>query len=353
MTIRFYLFSLLFLFQPLHGYGAAAEAPLAKRSKVAHESNVLLDGHTIPSLTPLKKIRLDLRKTISKKESNSYYLFTLHPSENQIDIRGYIPFIQELNVTAGRRAIDIAEPQKSRAPGKYCRQAQRSTQCEYQQNDAYLMQMLGYSTGYAVLQVTQYRGQYFLTGFGTLHAFQVWADAFTWAPSEEEEEDVGENTSPPDSAFGSETTEGKGAITSIQAWLAGLPVTKKVDLDWVTSEGETLWTRTEITSLAEVGVLFALGGGGKILAYLEVQAHIHGYAGIILASLSSAVGFYEHQQYQMIESPSALHYDKNRKKVRLMPYCHPFTSEIPEPGMEEEEAVTSKDISTFLVKKFL
>ncbi len=343
MSRKFYIVFLLMILQPFAGYGSDGARPQRKRVKL--DSSALLDGSDIPKLAHLTELTDEDRANMAKASESRYYRFTLHKSEDprdQFSQKKYETFISELNEAAGKRAAHIAEPlppvgtwhmDGSVEVGKAQLPIAHPHQWKYQLTDAYLEQMLGYSHGFVIVQVATYQRKNYFTGMGTLHDFQVWADDFSWNLSEKPRQE-----GPEDDGYDSPAPAG---------WLHKLECKQKPDRNWKTSGGECPWTRTFFPTLGEIGMLLAIGGGGKIVVHLENQAKVLRYKGILIASLEGAIPFYKKQGYLPIASPMALHTlkgsGKDSSKGQLMSYCHPLIT---------EEPVTQADISKFLLKKF-
>jgi hypothetical protein len=279
-------------------------------------SHPLKEYKDIPPLTAFEQTSLSqqMRLDLPQTRENSYYLFTLHPTPNQLlDLPSFITtHVYPLNLLAAKRAkVSPLTPE-------------------------FIDQALShYPTGFGILQITRIERaweepQFVLTGLALFHPFTVWAQEFSWDSAKE---------------MPSETS------THVTQWLK----TNFSRASFITSESyrvgrrEVFCDRQVFSPLGEVGIILSLGKGARLLFCLEIFAKQAGYQGVIIASTSSAATFYKKFEYHPIY-PSALHRNKIKGKgkrnsiIRRMPYHSRYLTEMAIPQDDE--------VSTMLAKRF-
>lgn len=303
----------------------------------------LLDGDVL-SQVKLSSLMEDLRPdTLVQRGKNSYYLFSFHAPTAPVSGFTYVKFegkkfqrhIEDLNCFAAERASRQAKASKN-APADLGAKAKRrrssaeaapSLSCKptnYLLGKSYLKYAFDQPVGYLVLQVTLADKKNYLTGIGTLHPFYTWVEDFAWGSTQ--------------NPMLSEE------IREVEDWLRQSFSQAQPSFEaFCINKKEVLLPKTTHPSLAEIGVLSAIGGGSTILDFLEAHAVREQFTGILISSLKTAVSFYIYKQYLPIASPSARHLRFGTTEAQVMPYyCHPISS---------VEFVTYNDASTFLVKK--
>ena len=300
----------------------------------------LLDGGAL-SRVKLSYLKDTLEPdTLTQRGKNRFYLFSFHtPTSDfpsmKFDFSRYQERIEDLNRFAAERAARQAAASKIAPADLEAKPKRRRTSigeklslacgsADYFLGKAYLKHAFDQVTGYLVLQVTSEQGRNYLTGIGTLHPFHIWVENFAWSSTQ-------------NPFLSKERRE-------VEDWLRNnLPPPKSTVEKFRINKIDVLLPKTTYHALGEVGVLSAIGGGSTILDHLECQAAKEEYTGIIISSLKTAVGFYQHKKYHPIASPSACHLLCDTTEAEVVPYyCHPISS---------VEFVTCADASTFLVKK--
>ncbi len=300
----------------------------------------LLDGGAL-SRVKLSSLKEALEPdTLTQRGENRFYLFSFHtPTSDfpsmKFHFSRYQKRIEDLNGFAAERAArqaaaskiahaDLEAKPKRRRPSIGAPPPLSCGSADYFLGKAYLKHAFDQVEGHLVLQVTFQQGRNYLTGIGTLHPFHIWVENFAWGSTQKP-------------FLSKERRE-------VEDWLRNdLPPPEKTFEKFRINKTDVLVPKTTYHALGEVGVLSAIGGGSTILDHLECQAVKEEYTGIIISSLKTAVGFYQHKKYLPIVSPSACHLLRDTTEAQVVPYyCHPISS---------REFVTCTDASTFLAKK--
>lgn len=328
MLIQHMLFWVIFTLFSLPCYSAEKQLP------------PLLDGGAL-SRVKLSYLEEALEPdTLTQRGKNRFYLFSFHtPTSDfpsmKFDFSRYQERIEDLNRFAAERAArqaaaakiapaDLDAKPKRRRPSIGAHPSLACGSADYFLGKAYLKHAFDQIAGYLVLQVTSEQGRNYLTGIGTIHPFHIWIENFAWGSTQ-------------NPFLSKERRE-------VEDWLRNdLPSPKSTVEKFRIKKIDVLLPKTTYHALAEVGVLSAIGGGSAILDLLEVHAASEQFTGILISSLKTAVGFYQHKKYLPIASPSASHLLRDTTEAQVVPYyCHPISS---------VEFVTCTDASTFLVKK--